>query len=160
MDNQSLFVKMAQLNWERPLKRCTELLNTLSDEQLSQEIAPGRNTGAYLAGHLIAVHDGLLPLFGLGEKLHPELAEIYITSPDRSGKATPSIPQLRAYWKEVHEHLEQKLASLTDEQWFQRHMDVSEEDFQKEPHRNRLNVLISRSLHIEYHRGQLILLKS
>ena len=160
MHNQSLVVKMGLLNWEGQLKRVTGLLNTLTDKQLSQDIAPGRNTGAYLVGHLIAVHDGLLPLFGLGETLHPELEEIYITSPDGSGKKTPSIPQLREYWKEVHQLLEQRLASLTEEQWFQRHMSVSEEDFQKEPHRNRLNVLISRTIHISYHLGQLILLKS
>jgi len=160
MHNQSLFVKMGLLNWEGQLKRTTSLLNTLTDEQLAQEIAPGRNTGAYLIGHLIAVHDAIVPLFGLGERLHPELEEIYITSPDKSDKKTLSIPQLRECWKEVHGHLEQRLASLTEEQWFQRHMSVSEEDFKKEPHRNRLNVLIGRSIHISYHLGQLILLKS
>jgi len=160
MHHQTLVVKMGLLSWEGQLKRVTSLLNTLTDEQLSQEIAPGRNTGAYLIGHLIAVHDGIVPLFGLGEKLHPELEEIYITSPDRSGKKTPSITQLRELWKEVHAHLEQRLATLTEEQWFQRHMSVSEEDFQKEPHRNRLNVLIGRSIHISYHLGQLILLKN
>ncbi|HVU55310.1 MAG TPA: DinB family protein [Puia sp.] len=160
MHNQSLIVKMGLLSWEGQLKRATNLLNTLTDEQLSYEIAPGRNTGAYVIGHLIAVHDAIVPLFGLGERLHPELEEIYITSPDRSGKNTPSIAQLREYWKEVHGHLEQRLAGLTEEQWFQRHMSVLEEDFKKEPHRNKLNVLISRSTHIGYHLGQLILLKS
>lgn len=160
MHNQSLFVKMGLLSWEGQLKRVTSLLNTLTDEQLSHEIAPGRNTGAYLIGHLLAIHDAIVPLFGLGEKLYPGLDEVYITSPDRSDKKTLSIPQLREYWKEVHARLEQRLASLTEEQWFQRHMSVSEEDFQKEPHRNKLNVLIGRANHIAYHLGQLILLKS
>lgn len=160
MQNQPLFVKMGLLSWEGQLKRATSLLNTLSDEQLSKEIAPGRNTGTYLIGHFIAIHDAMLPLFGLGERLHPELEEAYITSPDKSGKQTLSIPQLRVYWKEVHGQLEQRLASLTEEQWFQRHMSVSEEDFKKEPHRNKLNVLLSRAAHIAYHLGQLVLLKS
>ena len=102
---------MGLQTWEGQLKRVTSLLNTLTDEQLSQEIAPGRNSGAYVIGHLIAVHDGIAPLFGLGEKLHPELEDIYITNPDRSGKKTPSIPQLREYWKEVHGHLEQRRRS-------------------------------------------------
>jgi hypothetical protein len=160
MHNQSLLVKMSLLSWEGQLKRATNLLNTLTDEQLSNEIAPGRNTGAYLIGHLIAIHDAMVPLFGLGERLHHELEEVYITSPDKSGKKALAVPQLREYWKEVHGHLEQRLASLTEEQWFQRHMSVSEEDFKKEPHRNKLNVLLSRASHIAYHLGQLVLLKS
>jgi hypothetical protein len=55
--------------------------------------------------------------------------------------------------------LGERLASLSEEQWFQRHNSVSEEDFQKEPHRNKLNVLLGRSTHIAYHLGQLVLLK-
>jgi hypothetical protein len=159
MSNQSLFVKMALLNWEGQLKRATTLFTGLTDEQLSQEIAPGRNTGAYLMGHYIAVHDAMLPLFGLGEKLHPELEEVFITSPDRSGKEVPATPELRKYWTEVHTHLGERLASLSEEQWFQRHQAVSEEDFAKEPHRNKLNVLMGRTIHIGYHLGQLVLLK-
>lgn len=159
MHNQSLFVKMGLASWEGQLKRATNLFTTLTDEQLSQEIAPGRNTGFYLMGHLIAVHDAILPLFGLGEKLHPELEEIFIASPDKSDKKRPTNSQLREYWQEVHKHLGERLATLTEEQWFQRHTAVSEEDFQKEPHRNKLNVLIGRSTHIAYHLGQVILLK-
>jgi hypothetical protein len=159
MQNQPLFVKMALLTWEGQLKRVTNLFNSLTEEQLLQEIAPGRNTGIYLMGHLIAIHDGLLPLFGLGERLHPELEEIFVKSPDKSGKMMPSLSQLKEYWTEVHSHLEEKLAGLSEEQWFQRHNSVSEEDFQKEPHRNKLNVLLGRSTHIAYHLGQLVLLK-
>ena len=160
MQDQPLFVKMGLLTWEGQLKRATNLLNTLRDDQLSKEIAPGRNTGTYVVGHLIAVHDALLPLFGLGEKLHPELEEIFITSPDRSGKPTPALSQLREYWKEVHQHLGAKLAGLSEKEWFQRHLSVSEEDFQKEPHRNKPNVLLNRATHVGYHLGQLVLLKS
>jgi len=159
MQNQPLFVKMGLLSWEGQLKRTTNLLNTLTDEQLSKEIAPGRNTGIYLMGHLIAIHDAIVPLFGLGERLHPELDEAFVNSPDKSGKQMPTLSQLRAYWTEVHERLGAKLADLSEEQWFQRHNSVSEEDFQKEPHRNKLNVLIGRANHLASHLGQLVLLK-
>jgi len=37
-------------------------------------------------------------------------------------------------------------------------MAVSDEDFSKEPHRNKLNVIINRTNHMSYHLGQLILL--
>ncbi len=147
------------MTWEGQLKRATSLLTTLSDEQLARELAPGRNTGVYLMGHLIAIHDSMLPLFGLGEKLYPELEDLFIATPDKSGKPTPSLSQLREYWQKLHKHLGERLASLSEEQWFQRHNSVSEEDFQKEPHRNKLNVLIGRASHISYHLGQLVLLK-
>jgi len=160
MQTQLLFVKMGLLTWEGQLKRATNLLNTLTDEQLSKEISPGRNTGVYVMGHLIAVHDAIVPLFGLGERLHPELDDAFINSPDKSGKQMPTLSQLREYWKEVHQHLGERLASLSEEQWFQRHNSVSDEDFQKEPHRNKLNVLIGRANHLAYHLGQLVLLKS
>jgi len=40
-----------------------------------------------------------------------------------------------------------------------KHTSVSEEDFAKEPHRNRLNVLTTRTTHLASHYGQLIFLK-
>jgi len=42
--------------------------------------------------------------------------------------------------------------------WMGRHMSVSEEDFAKEPQRNKFNVLIGRTNHQSYHLGQLNLL--
>jgi hypothetical protein len=35
--------------------------------------------------------------------------------------------------------------------WFSRHMLVSPEDFAKEPHRNKLNVIINRTNHMANH---------
>jgi len=35
----------------------------------------------------------------------------------------------------------------------------SAEDFAKEPHRNKLNIIISRTSHLQYHTGQIALLK-
>jgi len=160
MQSHPLFVKMALLNWEGQLKRATNLFNTLPEEQLLNEVAPGRNSGIYLMGHLLAVHDALFTLFGLGDRLHPELDEVFISSPDKSGKPMPAIGQLKAYWKEVHDRLAEKLGTLSEEEWFQRHTAVSVEDFQKEPHRNKLNVLMGRTAHIAYHLGQLVFLKA
>ena len=31
-----------------------------------------------------AVHDRMLPLLGIGERLHPELDEAYLTNPDQT----------------------------------------------------------------------------
>nr|MBP6687382.1 DinB family protein [Lacibacter sp.] len=51
----NLVVKMAISAWESQNKQLNKLIVALTDEQLQKEIAPGRNTGVYLLGHLIAV---------------------------------------------------------------------------------------------------------
>ncbi len=55
----------------------------MNDEELLREVAPGRNRVFYLMGHLTAVHDRLLPMLGLGERLHPELDDDFLTNADR-----------------------------------------------------------------------------
>ena len=42
-------------------------LDSLSDEQLQKEIAPGKNRGIYILGHLIAVHDDMLAILNWAE---------------------------------------------------------------------------------------------
>jgi hypothetical protein len=135
------------------------LLNTLSDEQLQNEIAPGKNRGIYLLGHLIAVHDDMLILLDLGEKLYPELYEPFLKLPDKTTTAIPTVSELRSLWVKQCEVLKQKFDALQTEQWFEKHTAVSTEDFTKEPHRNKLNIIITRTSHLQYHLGQLHLLK-
>ena len=122
-------------------------------------MAPGRNTGTYLLGHLTAVHDRMLQLLGFGKQLHPELDDAFLTSPDKSGKEMPSVAELRNHWKEVNAELAKQFSNLQPEEWLKKHTSVSDEDFAREPHRNRMSVLVSRTNHISYHLGQLMFLK-
>ena len=121
VNQQQLFIKMALDPWNTQVARADKLFNTLSDEQLQEEVATGRNTGVYLLGHLIAVHDALFPLLGLGEKLYPQLEETFIKSPDKSGFEKPIIKDLKHYWSEVHNKLSQHFNQMTPEEWFQKH---------------------------------------
>jgi len=86
MDQQNLFVKMGLQAWEINTKRATALFSGFTDEGLFQEIAPGKNRVIYLLGHLTAVHDRMLPLLGLGERLYPQLDEAFISNPDEEIK--------------------------------------------------------------------------
>jgi DinB superfamily len=161
MENKNnLAVKIVFDGFKSNLKRATKLLNELTEKDLLQEIVIFKNTGHYVLGHLIAIHDNMLPLLGLGDSLYPELADVFIKNPDKSELQKPSITHLRIQWDEVHQVLLTKLASLTTEQWFEKHTAVSDEDFVKEPQRNRLNVVLSRGNHLSYHIGQIILLKN
>jgi hypothetical protein len=156
---QALFIKMVIAEWDKQNNNFNRLLSSLSDEQLSKEIAPGKNTGIYLVGHLIVISDAMLPLLAFGEKLFPHLEKIFITSPDKSGLEMPSVAELKDHLKAVNAELSEHILFTPPGEWFKRHTAVSEEDFAKEPHRNKLNVMINRSNHMSYHLGQLILLQ-
>ena len=157
---EALFVKMVMLAWQTQNARVNELLANISDEQLLNETAPGRNTGIYLLGHLAAINDNLFKLLDLGERLHPELDAVFLDNPDRSGMAMQPIDVLKKYWNEINAKLTDDFNKMQPADWFARHTAISKEDFIKEPHRNKLNVLITRTTHQSYHLGQLAYLKN
>lgn len=159
MTTTELIVKMVFDRWNASVKNCDNLLNTLSDEQLQKEIAPGKNRGVYILGHLIAVHDDMLILLDMGDKLYPALHEPFLKLADKTVPQLPSATELRNYWTEQCEVLRQKFDALHTENWLEKHTAVSAEDFAKEPHRNKLNIIITRTTHLAYHTGQLVLLK-
>lgn len=161
MNNQiQLIIKSVLDSWFSQVQRTGKLLDGLTDEQLQQQVAPHRNRGIYLLGHLVAVHDRMLPLLNLGEQMYPELDSIFLTSPDKAVAEIPSAKDLRLYWITVNTALEKRFSVLQPEEWLEKHTAVSESDFVKEPHRNRLNVILSRTNHLSYHFGQLAFLKS
>ena len=155
---KTVFIKMALSAWDTYNARVNKLLDTLSDEQLTADTAPGRNSGIYLLGHLIAVNDGLFPILGFGERLYPQLDKVFVESPDKSGLEMPSLNELKGYWKKVNAKLTDHIIRMPEDEWFTRHTKVSEDDFAKEPHRNKLNIIINRTNHTSYHLGQLIYL--
>ena len=155
----NLLVKMTLTAWDTQNNYLNNLITSLSDEQLSKEIAPGRNTGIYLLGHLIAVSDAMLPVLGFDDRLFPELENIFIKSPDKSGLEMPTANELKVKLKGVNGKLAAHFAAASVDEWLDRHMSVSPEDFAKEPHRNKLNVVINRTNHMANHIGQMLLLK-
>ena len=158
MSSEQVMLKMVFDRWNGALKNWDTTLHALTDEHLQKEIAPGKNRGVYLLGHLIAVHDDMLVLLGM-DKLYPELNEIFIKSPDKSVAEIPSAKELREKWNKQCELLSSKFASMQPAQWFEKHTAVSAEEFVNEPHRNKLNIIITRTTHMSYHTGQLVLLK-
>lgn len=155
MTQQELLIKLVVNAWETQNKNMNKALDRLSDEELMKPTAHGRNTGVYLLGHLAAVSDGMMALLGFGEKQYPSYENIFLKNPDNAGLDKPSIAELRDAWKKVNDTLTQHIEKMTPDQWLARHTAVSEEDFVKEPHRNKLNILISRTNHQSYHLGQL-----
>lgn len=160
MTQTDIAVKMVLDRWNGSILNLNKLLHALTDEQLEKEVAPSKNRGIYLLGHLIAVHDDMVRLLDMGEKLFPELFEPFIKEADNVATPMPSVAELRIMWEKQNHFLLEKFESMKTEQWFEKHTAVKEEDFVKEPHRNKLNIIITRTSHLEYHLGQMVLLKT
>lgn len=158
-DQQAVFTKMVVDAWNAKTKQFDKLLAELSDEQLVQEVSPGRNRGIYLLGHLTAMVGFMILQLGFGENATPDLVPFFVQTPDKSRADIPTAAALRGEWERAKGLLDAHIAATETRDWFQRHASISEEDFAKEPHRNRLNLLLSRASHFDYHLGQLIFLK-
>ena len=140
--------------WRFNADRIDAFFNALSQNQLEQEIAPGRNRLIYLWGHIAAVNDGLFPLLGLGPKLYPEMEAMFIANPDRAAVTIYSAEQVKRAWSHINEELFAGLSGWSPMEWLERHTAVSVDDFLQEPHRNRYTVVLSRNTHMAYHFGQ------
>jgi hypothetical protein len=154
MTPEESIVKSAVHAWKQQLERADKLFSGLSEQQLLTEVAPGKNRLIYLWGHLTAVHDAMLPLLGLGQRLHPELDATFISGADRTAADLPVASELKRLWDEVSDRLLAGFNSYTPADWASRHSVVSEEDFAANPLRNRLAILLSRTSHVAYHLGQ------
>jgi hypothetical protein len=154
MTTQKSLIDSALRGWKSNVERAEKLFGALSPEQLEQEVAPGKNRLIYLWGHLAATNDALLALLGIGERLHPEFDGMFISNPDKSVQLTVSEESLKAAWQEINQKLWEGFVKFSASDWAQRHNAVSEEDFEREPHRNRFTVLLGRTAHLAYHLGQ------
>jgi hypothetical protein len=143
--------------WKFHIDRVETSFRDLSDEQLEVRVAPGRNRLLYLLGHIAMVHDRMLPLLGIGPRRHTELDAVFIEKAD-SGEAAPlSGSALKEILVEIDRELWNAFNQWSPSDWLSKHTAVSDEDFAKEPHRNRLSVLLSRTAHLAFHHGQVVL---
>ena len=120
-------------SWKLVIDRFSQAIAPLSDEQLERPVAV--------------------------ERLHPELDEAYITRPDRALPDPVSGADLKRAWSEVNSKLTSAFETYSPEKWLQKHTAVSDEDFAKDPTRNRLAVVMSRTNHASFHTGQVVLTK-
>jgi len=159
MASEEMLINAAVTSWKIVIGRLDKGIQALGEEQLQRQVAPGKNRLYYLVGHLTAVHDRMFPLLGLGEKLYPQLDEPYVTNPDGALPDPLSADELKKAWSEVNSKLTAAVEALTPREWLQKHTQVSDEDFAKDPSRNRLAVFLSRTNHASFHAGQFVLVK-
>src|ERR1700761_3052034 len=122
---EHLLVSTVLHSWRIVTDRIDKSIASLTDEQLQRQVAPGKNRIYYLLGHLTAVHDRLFPMLFLGERLHPELDEAFLTNPDKASADTVSARDLRKAWIEVNTKLLAAFEALPAADWLTRHEAVS-----------------------------------
>src|ERR1700730_7034722 len=120
------FVDSALRGWKSNVERADKLFGALSTEQLEKEVAPEKNRLIYLWGHLPAVNDGLLPLLGIGERLHPEFDVMFLSKPDKSIQLTFSGQSLNDGWEEIDQKVCGGFLKCSCSDWVQRPSAVSE----------------------------------
>ena len=153
MAHEDILIANAVAVWKSAYDRADKLFSGLGDEDLWKEVSPQRNRLIYLWGHLTAMHDRMIALLGLGDRVEPAFDAIFLTAPDRANEL-PSLDQVRDTWRQVSDRLNKGIAGITAEQWFEKHTAVSEADFNLDPLRNRLSILLTRTNHLSYHLGQ------
>lgn len=157
MEQQQIFIQMVLKAWNIQVSRADKFFEALTDESLMKEVAPARNRIIYVLGHLIAVNDTMVSLFGSGERLYAHLDEPFVKNPDNTATNFPDPSVLKNDWKKLNGILSSQFALMSSADWFGKHAAMTEEDIIKEPTRNKLSVLINRTNHLAYHLGQLVL---
>jgi hypothetical protein len=160
MTSEELFAFTALNSWKLVTGRFEQGFAALTDEQMGNRVAPGKNRILYIVGHLIAVHDRMIPRLGLGERLYPNLDEPFVTNPDGTIPDPISVSDLRNAWFEINGKLTEALEVFTPEDWLRKRSDVTDEDYAKDPSRSRLQLILNCVNHISLHSGQLVLAKS
>jgi hypothetical protein len=158
MTPEQILIAAAISSWQQVVTRVGALCLSLNEEQLLVEGAPGKNRILYLWGHLIAIHDAMFSVLRLGERLHPELDAVFIAQPDRS-IPLPTSAEIAKCWESIHTELLSRFTALSPNEWLERHGNVSAEEFERSPTRNRLALLLNRTNHASYHSGQMMLAK-
>ena len=148
-------LEIALLQWHTINKRIFKTLETISDENFHKQIVVNGNSPSWLFGHLADTDDKLLELLGIQNRIFQELKSIYHHERGNNLVGHLTKEELLKRWTTIIESLDKAFATMTEENWLGRHMEVTEDDFKKEPHRNKLNVLLSRVMHKASHLGQI-----
>ncbi|HCW06542.1 MAG TPA: hypothetical protein DGG95_04160 [Cytophagales bacterium] len=152
-------IDLCLLQWNTYNTRIQKTLDAISDENFNRPIVPNGNSPSWILGHLVEADDALLELFGIGQRLYPDLKTVYHHERGSNQQGHLTKSELIERWNAVSAKLDQTFKSWTEKDWLSKHTAVSEEDFKKEPHRNRLNVLLSRVGHKASHLGQIAMQK-
>ena len=73
----NLIARQFHEQWKTTASWITGHLDSFTDDELALEIAPGKNHGVWILGHLIESEDDLSKYIGKGEMIFPHYEEIF-----------------------------------------------------------------------------------
>lgn len=129
------------------------IISSLSEDDLKKEIAPGRNHGIWLLGHLITCEDDFALFMGKGEITYPAYHDMFAeeTKP-LPFENYPPVSEMREKWKEMLKKNKKIYDELRDEELHEAQAQLKgENDFCK----TKEDVAVHWQLHLMYHTGQL-----
>src|SRR2546430_14252058 len=126
MTLETSLIDSALRNWQSTVDRAGKLFGNLSQEQLLQEVAPGKNRLIYLWGHLTAFNDALIPLLGFGPRIHPEIDMMFVANPDRTVSTILLGEDLKIIWKVTRQLLLTGFSKLSIADWLSTNSSVYE----------------------------------
>ena len=153
-------LQVCLLQWDTYNRRMTTVIKGLTKADFEKPLVPGGNSPSWILGHLVDTDDELLKILGIRERMHPELHKIYHHERGTNQTGHLSKSELMTKWEAILGELDKAFSAMSESNWHERHTLVSAEDFKKEPHRNKLNVMLSRVGHKASHLGQIAMKKS
>jgi len=109
----------------------------------------------YLWGHLTAIHDAMLPLLGLRERLHPEFDVAFVSNPDRS-RPTFLRTNRFAGMERRQCRIVEGFENMSWPDWVQRHS-AYRKKISRRMLRESLRGPAEPHEHLSYHLGQAVL---
>lgn len=123
---------------------------------LQRELLPGKNSGVWLLGHVVASDDDIGLYLGTHEIQFPDVAELFSSgkSYDPSAKY-PETEYLLDCWRRVGERTLQAYDELTDADLDTPHARLGSKSVEEDFFGTKRNVLYHWTNHQLYHLGQL-----
>jgi hypothetical protein len=154
MENQTTTAFADQ--WTIMTNWISNTLKQLSDDDLANHIAPQRNHGIWILGHLIFSEDELAVYLGKDNFLFPEYETLF-------GMGTPLLPVqqyppaqvLREQWAQVVARNRQVLANVSDAEWNEPHTRIGSQDPLDDFFKTKGRTWAIWILHQTLHLGQL-----
>jgi hypothetical protein len=128
---QNVEMEQALTAWNTTIERVDKFFLSLTPEEGTLEVAPGRNRLIYILGHLTVTHDRMLDLLDLGARLHPEFDAMFLSTPDKTIELPP-FERVRGAWAEVNQKISQRIELFSSSDWVRRPTAVSSEGIAKD----------------------------
>ena len=154
MKAEQALITSAVNAWKGTIERADRAVFAAQRRTATKGGGSRKNRLVYLWGHLTAVHDRMLPLLSLSERLHPEFDELFLSSPDKAVAYFQRLERLRSPGMRSIADCSPVLKASQRSVAAETRLRLRGETLQGSS-RNRFAILLSRTSHIAFHLDRL-----